>query len=139
MGLAGFLCMDIESVKLFLLLIAPFLFVFTLEALVLYFFRFRKFWAGTGIAVVVNLFSFALIYYVASAILSALGYAVGNFNGLNLQLQVVAFLWWFSVVVEGLLLLLFLRGFSGQRIFLASLLMNFLSFSFFYLFDLISH
>ncbi|GAA4755092.1 hypothetical protein [Flavisolibacter ginsenosidimutans] len=131
--------MSIESLTPFLIIFAIFLIAFLIEALVLYFFKLKKFWASFGISVLVNLVSLTLIYYVAAAVLHALGYDMGKYNGLNLQLPVVAFLWWFSVVVEGLLLCFFFSRHELKRAFIASILMNFLSMLFLYAFIINSH
>jgi len=131
--------MSIESLTPFLIVLAIFLIAFLIEALVLYFFKLKKFWASFGISVLVNLVSLTLIYYVAAAVLHALGYDMGKYNGLNLQLPVVAFLWWFSVVVEGLLLCFFFSRHELKRAFIASIFMNFLSMLFLYAFIINSH
>jgi len=131
--------MSIESLTPFLIVLAIFLIAFLIEALVLYFFKLKKFWASFGISVLVNLVSLTLIYYVAAAVLHALGYDMGKYNGLNLQLPVVAFLWWFSVVVEGLLLCFFFSRDELKRAFIASIFMNFLSMLFLYAFIINSH
>lgn len=124
---------------LFLLFLGLFLLAFLIEALVLYFFKLTRFWAGFGLAIALNLISFALIYFVAFPILGLMGYDLGKLNGLNPPAQVTAFFWWFSVVVEGLLLTLFLRRQQRSKIFLASTIMNWLSFLFLYLFIINSH
>lgn len=112
---------------------------FVLEAAVMVLFKIKKFGAAFGISIIVNLISLALLYFLAGRFLSALGYDIGKPNGLNTQFQVVAFLWWFCTVAEGLLLSLFLRRQPREKIFLASALMNLASFVFLYLFDIISH
>ena len=131
--------MSLESLTPLFILFAIFLIAFLIEALVIYFFKLKKFWASFGISVLVNLVSLTLIYYVAAALLHTLGYDVGKFNGLNLQLPVVAFLWWFSTVVEGLLLCFFFSKRELKKVFTASILMNFLSFLFLYVFIVNSH
>lgn len=131
--------MDIESLTPFLLILSPFLVAFFLEALVVYFFRLKGFWASLGLTVVVNLLSLALVYFVASALLAKLGYDVGSFNGLSLSLPVVAFLWWFSSVAEGLFMHLFFRGAQKPRVWLASMVMNLVSYLFLYVFIVNSH
>lgn len=131
--------MNIESLLPLFLLLAVFLAAFLLEALVIVSFKLKKFWAALGISLLVNLVSLALLYFVAGPVLSALGYDVGKPSGLNRQLQVVLFLWWFSVVAEGGLLWLFLRRPEKKSAFLASIIMNLVSFLFLYLFDLINH
>ena len=131
--------MSIESLVPFLILLGLFLVAFLIEALVLYFSRLKKFWPSFGISVVVNIFSLLLNYFVASSLVSRLGYDSSQFSGLNLQLPVVAFLWWFSVVVEGGLLCFFFSAHERKKVFLASILMNFLSFLFLYVFIVNSH
>lgn len=126
--------MNIESLDLFLLVLAPFLAVFVIEALVIYFFKLKGFWISLGLSIVVNLLSFALIYFAAAPLLSLLGYDLGKFNGLNLSLPVVSFLTWFSIIVDGVLLQLFNRQLDRKRIFIASIVMNILSYFFFYFF-----
>lgn len=126
--------MNIESLDLFLLVLAPFLAVFIIEALVIYFFKLKGFWVSLGLSIVANLLSFALIYFAAAPLLSLLGYDLGKFNGLNLSLPVVSFLTWFSIIVDGVLLQLLNRQLDRKRIFIASIVMNILSYFFFYFF-----
>ena len=131
--------MNFESLLPFAVFLGLFLLAFLIEALVLYFFKLKSFWGGFGLSVLLNLISLVLIYFVASALLGLLGYEVGNYNGLNPPAQVTAFLWWFSVVADGLLLLLFLRRQQPSKVFLASIIMNWLSFLFLYVFIVSSH
>lgn len=131
--------MTIESFLPFLLILAPFLIAFTLEAAVMAVYKLKPFWACLGISVLVNLVSIALLYFVASAILSLFGYDTANFNGFILAPQSVVFLCWFSIIAEGLLLRLFIRKARRKTIFLASIVMNALSFLFLYFFIVNSH
>lgn len=131
--------MNLESLLPFFLLLAFLLFAFAAEAAVMAFFKLKKFWRAFGISVMLNLASLALIYFLAAPFLSFLGYDIGKPNGLNMQIQVILFLWWFAVVTEGLLLSLFLRNQKKSQIFLASIAMNTASFAFLYVFDIISH
>jgi Na+/melibiose symporter-like transporter len=128
--------MNIESLLPFILLFSPFILAFIVEALVIYFFKLRPFLTSLGISVLVNLISIALIHFVASAILSKIGYEL---NGLNLQVQVLLFLCWFSIVVEGFVLQFLLKKPEKKKIFLASITMNALSFLFLYFFIEYSH
>ena len=131
--------MDVESFVPFLLLLAPFVIAYLLEALVIYFFKLKRFWGSIGVALLVNLVSLALIYYVGAPVLGKLGYEVGQFNGLNLQIQVVAFLCWFSIIIDGLLLQVFCKKADKKRIFTAAIVMNILSYLFFHFFIIYSH
>ncbi|MDB5208394.1 MAG: hypothetical protein JWR72_3469 [Flavisolibacter sp.] len=128
--------MNIESLLPFLLIIAPFAIAFFTESLVLYYFRLQRIWGAIGIAVGINLFLLAIIFFAVMPLLRQLGY---EFDGLYLHIQVVVFLWWFSSVADGLLLSLFLRKQDKARIFAASILMNFLSYLFLYIFIVNSH
>ena len=128
--------MNMESFVPFILIFAPFIIAFLLEAIVLYFFRLKKFWGSVGLSFLVNLVSIVLVYFVASLVLSKVGY---EFNGLQLDVPVVTFLWWFSIIAEGLLLKPFTRGLETKRIFMASILMNTISYLFLYLFIVYSH
>lgn len=135
--LAGFF-MDVESFVPFLLILAPFALAFFIETLVLYFFKLKSFWAGFGIIILINLVALAIIYYAGGPLLGKLGYA-GQFNGLDLPLQVIAFLCWLSIIIDGLLLSLFLKQQEKKRIYTASIIMNILSFLFLHLFIAFSH
>jgi hypothetical protein len=128
--------MNIESLVPFLLILAPFAIAFLLEALVLYFSRLMSFWGSIGTSFLINILSIALVYFIASFILSRIGY---EFNGLQLELPVVAFLWWISIIAEGLLLRPFTRGKDKNSVLVAAILMNTLSYLFFYLFVIYSH
>ena len=128
--------MNIESLVPFLLILSPFAIAFLLEALVLYFLQLKTFWGSIGTSILINLLSLALVYFIASFVLSRMGY---EFNGMQLEVPIVAFLWWFSIIVEGLLLRPFARGKETKRIFTASILMNTLSYLFFYFFIIYSH
>lgn len=132
----GFLFMNIESLLPFILLFSPFILAFIVEALVIYSFKLRPFLTSLGISVLVNLISIALIHFVASFILAKIGYEL---NGLNLQVQVLLFLCWFSIVVEGFVLQFLLKKPEKKKIFLASVAMNALSFLFLYFFIEYSH
>ncbi len=135
----GLYFMNIESLFPLFLILAVLVLAFALEAAVMAAFKLRKFWPSLGLSVWLNLTSFLLIYFLAKPFLSALGYDIGKASGLNLEFQVIGFLWWFSVVVEGLLLSLFLRKVERRRIFIAAIVMNLASFIFLYVFDVISH
>ena len=128
--------MNIESLVPFLLILAPFAIAFLMEAMVLYFFRLKRFWTSVGVAVLINIISIALVYFVASFVLSKIGY---EFNGLQLDLPVVAFLWWFSIIIEGFLLRPFTKGSDTRKVFMASIVMNTLSYLFLYFFIIYSH
>jgi hypothetical protein len=127
--------MNADSILPFLLIVAPFAFAFLLEAAVLYFFKFKHFWAGVGTAIAVNLLSLAVLYG-SSLLLNKLGY---EFNGLRLPLQVILALWWLSVVADGLLLQLFSPKAEKRIVYTASLVMNTLSYLFLYFFITNSH
>lgn len=128
--------MNIESLVPFFLIIAPFLIAFFVESLVIYFFKLKPFWQSAGISIIINLLSIALVYFVASFILSRIGY---EFNGLQLRLPVVAFIWWISVIAEGFLLLLFCRNQKREKLFQASLVMNTVSYLILYFIVTNSH
>lgn len=122
--------MDVQSIFPFLLIIAPFAAAFFLEAVVIYFFRIKRFWASAGISILVNLVSFAVLYG-ASLLLGKLGYEL---NGLRLPLQAFLALWWISVVADGFLLQLFSTGAEKKTTWLCSIVMNSLSYLLFYFF-----
>jgi hypothetical protein len=128
--------MNIESLLPFILLFSPFILAFIIEALVIYFFKLRPFLTSLGISVLVNLISIALIHFIASFILSKIGYEL---NGLNLQVQVLFFLCWFSIVTEGFILQLLIKKTERKKIFTASIVMNAISFLFLYFFIEYSH
>lgn len=128
--LAGFF-MDFESLRPFLIIVLQTIgIVLLIEAVVIYFFKIRRFWAAVGIAVLINLLSLILLYAGAS-IAEKLGY---EFNGLQLPVQVMLFLWWLSVISDGFLLQLTAGKMDRQKLYLSSLLMNTLSFLFLYFF-----
>lgn len=127
--------MNADSIFPFLLIVAPFVFAFLLEAAVFYFFKIKRFWAGIGVTIAVNLLSLAVLYG-SSLLLNQLGY---EFNGLRLPLQVILALWWLSVVTDGLLLQLFSPKAEKRRVYTASLVMNTLSYLFLYFFITNSH
>jgi hypothetical protein len=131
--------MNVESVVPILLILAPFAIAYLIEALVIYFFRLKGIFASIGISVLINLLSLALIYFIGAPLLGKLGYELGQFNGLNLEIQVVAFICWFSIIVEALLLQLFIRSQQKKQVFIASIVMNILSYLFLNLFILYSH
>lgn len=126
--------MNFESLSPFLLLVAPFVAAFFLEALVIFFFKLRSFWTSVGLSFVVNLLSLVVLY-IGSLFLSKLGY---GFNGLLLPLPLVSAFWWLSVVADGVLLSVFSKR-HKQTLYLCSILMNVLSYLFLYLFISYSH
>ncbi len=123
--------MNIESLGIFGLILTPFLIAFLMEALVIYFFKLKGFWVSLGLSLLVNAISIGVVFFGGSFLLGKLGY---EFNGLNLQPQVVAFLCWFSIIVEGLLLILLMKTAERKRIFSASILMNIASYFFLWFF-----
>jgi hypothetical protein len=127
--------MNLETVSPFLLIVAPFFVAFLLEAFVIYFFRLKRFWASAGIAFLINLLSLGVLYG-SSLLVGKLGY---EFNGLQLPLQVVLFLWWLSIVADGILLRFFAKNTERKRIYLCSIVMNTLSYFFLYFFITNSH
>jgi len=128
--------MNTESLIPFALIITPFFLAFFIEGIVLYFFKIKAFWSSIGIAVAVNLLSLVVIFYAIMPLLGKLGY---QFNGLELPVPVVLFLWWFSSIADGLLVLLFFKHVEKKRIFSASIIMNALSYLFLYIFIVNSH
>lgn len=124
-----------DSILPFLLILLPFALAFLTEGLVVYFFRIRSVWASLGAAVVVNLLTLLLLYG-SSWLLGKLGYEL---NGLRLPFPVVLFFWWLSVVVDGALLKLFFRKADGKQVYLASIVMNTLSYLVLYFFIANSH
>jgi len=128
--------MNVESLFPFFLLFTPFLFAFIIEGLVIYFFRIKAFWTSLGIAFLINLISIGLINFIGAFLLSKIGYEL---NGLDLPLRVVLFLCWFSVLTEGFMLQFLARGHDKKTIFLASIIMNALSYLFLYFFIANSH
>ena len=131
--------MDIESVVPFLLLLAPFAIAFFIEALVIYFFKLKGFWLSIGLSILVNLIALAVIYFIGSPILGAIGYDMGQFNGLNLPIQVVVFLCWLSILIDGFIVQLMLRKQDKKTIYTSSTVMNILSYLFLHFFIVYSH
>lgn len=127
--------MRIDSILPFLLVLLPFALAFFTEALVVYFFKISRFWASLGSVIVINLLVLLLLYG-SSLLLGKLGY---EFNGLLLPLPVMLFFWWLSVVADGALLKLFFRKADGKQVYLASILMNTLSYLVLYFFITNSH
>ena len=123
--------MEFESIRPFLYIILQTIgFVFLLEALVIYFFKIKTFWTALGVSVLINILSFVVLYGGAT-LTGKLGY---EFNGLQLPLQVMAFLWWISVIADALLLKLLSRKAEKKDYFLPSIVMNTFSFLFLYFF-----
>jgi len=122
--------MNVQSVTPFLLIIAPFVIAFLLEALVIFFFKLKRLWPALGISILINLVALAVLYGASLAI-GQLGY---HLNGLRLPYPVFFTFWWLSVIVDGLLLQVFSRRSDARKIYLASIVMNTLSFVFLYLF-----
>lgn len=131
--------MDIESVVPFLLLLAPFAIAFFIEALVIYFFKLKGFWLSIGISILVNLVALAVIYFIGSPVLGAIGYDMGQFNGLNLPVQVVVFLCWLSILIDGFIVQLMLRKQDKKTIYTSAMIMNILSYLFLHFFIVYSH
>lgn len=131
--------MNVESLAPFLLIIAPFLLAFLLEAIIIYSFKLAKFWQSLALAVLINLVTGLVLYFGAGAVLELLGYDLAQFNGLQLQIQVLVFLFWMSIVADGLLMILLFRNSKQEKIFIVSGLMNLLSYLFLYIFILNSH
>ena len=129
--------MSFES--LLLVLFGVLLLAFFIEALVIYFFKIKLFWNSVGVSIVVNLISFTLFYYLGSAFLTKLGYDAVQLNGLNLPFRGIAFLWWFTTVVEGVVLQLLSPKQKKRDIYLASMIMNAISLFFLHFFIENSH
>ena len=127
--------MNAESILPFLLILLPFGIAFFIEALVIFFFRIKHFWGALGLSLLINLLVLVLLY-AASLLLGILGY---EFNGLLLPLQVILFFWWLSIVADGLLLQFFSKKTNKHRVFLASIVMNSLSYLFLFFFITNSH
>ena len=127
--------MTLESTLPFLLILLPFAIAFFVEGLVIYFFKMKRFWSSIGTATIINLLTL-LLHYGSSIMLGKLGY---EFNGLLLPLQVIFFFWWLSVIVDGALLQLFFLKEEKKRLYVASLVMNTISFLFLYFFITNSH
>ena len=124
--------MQFENYYPFLLILAPFAIAYLLEALVIYFFRLKRFWPAIGVSVLINLLTL-LILYGSSLLLGKLGYQL---NGLLLPLQVVLLFWWLSILTDGYLLQLLTKKAKNERIYLCSILMNTLSWILLYFFIL---
>ncbi|HEV7331054.1 MAG TPA: hypothetical protein VGN63_08455 [Flavisolibacter sp.] len=127
--------MTVESIYPFLLILLPFAIAFFAEALVIYFFKIRRFWASLGISIIINVLTLLLLYG-SSLLLGKLGYEL---NGLLLPLQVILFFWWLSVIVDGALLQMFSQKKEKSQIYVASIVMNTLSYLFLYFFITNSH
>lgn len=126
--------MNFESLSPFLLLVAPFVVAFFMEAIVMYFFTIRSFWPSVGLSFFINLLSLGVLY-VGSIFLSKLGY---GFDGLRLPLPVVFAFWWLSVVADSAFLGLFSKG-QKRLVYRCSIVMNTFSYLFLYLFITNSH
>jgi hypothetical protein len=124
--------MRLENYYPFLLIIAPFAIAYLIEAIVIYFFRLKHFWAAIGLAVLINFLSL-IILYGSSLLVGKLGYQI---SGLLLPVQVVLLFWWLSVITDGFLLQLFTKRAESNRIFVCSIVMNTLSWIFLYFFIL---
>lgn len=127
--------MNIESILPFLLIIGLFVFAFFAEGVVLYFFKVKHFWASIGTSFVVNILSL-LVLYACASLVGKLGYEL---NGLRLPVQVTLFFWWVSVFADALLVQWFAPKTETHRIYLASVVMNSLSYLFLYFFIANSH
>lgn len=127
--------MNAHSLLPIFLVVAPFAVAFLLEAVVIYFFKFKRLLPSVGISVFVNILSLGLLY-ISSQLLLKLGY---NFDGLRVPLQIVFAFWWLSIVMDGLLLQLFLPQVQRKTIYLASLVMNTVSYLFLFFFIANSH
>lgn len=127
--------MNVQSIIPFLLIIAPFALAFLLEALVIYFFKVKRFWGSLGLSILINLFTIGVLYG-ASLLLTQLGYTM---SGFRFPVQVVLTLWWVSVVVDGLLLQVFSQKARSRTVYLSSIVMNTVSYLFLYLFLSNSH
>src|SRR5690242_11211207 len=127
--------MNIESLTPFLLIVAPFFFAFLLEALVIYFFKIKQFWGSVGTSFLINLLALVVLYF-SCFLLSKIGY---DLNILQFPIQVTLFLWWVSMLVDGVLLQIFSRHKEKRRIYLTSIVMNTISYLFLYFFISNSH
>ena len=131
----GFFYMTVESIYPFLLILLPIALAFFAEALVIYFFKIRGFWTSLALSIIINVITLLLLY-VSSLLLGKLGY---EFNGLLLPPQVMLFFWWLSVIVDGALLQVFSPKKEKRRVYVASIVMNTLSYLFLYFFITNSH
>ena len=127
--------MNVDIIYPFLLLIAPFLFAFILESIIIYFFRLESFGRSLVLSLLLNLATL-LILYVAGIILLKI---LNSMNSLLLPLQVVFFFWWLSVLADGFLLQLFAKKAGRQKLYICSLVMNSVSYLFLALFIQYSH
>lgn len=120
--------MNFESIVPLLLPVALILILFQLEALVLFFFKMKSFLGSLGVSALVNVMSLVVLYGVGHYVVPLFGYDVNGF-----PLPVVALLWWTSIVGEGFFLQLFIKKGDRARIFQAAIVMNTVSFLFFFL------
>lgn len=128
--------MNIESLLPFLLILLRSLGIaFFLEALVIYFFKIKRFWPAVGLSFGLNFLGLVVIY-VASWLIGKLGY---EFNGLLLPLPVIFALWWISVITDALLLRAFAPQVLPKTVLLSSIVMNTVSYLFLYFFITYSH
>lgn len=125
--------MQLENYYPFLLIMVPFAIAYFAEALVIYLFRLKPFWAALGISLLTNFLSLAVLYG-SSILLGKLGYSV---RGLQLPVQVMLFFWWLSVLTDGLLLQLLTKREELNKIYLCSIVMN--SFSWLFLYMFVTH
>ena len=127
--------MSTENILPFVLFITPFVLAFLIEAVVIYFFKIKRFWPGVLVAFLVNLLSL-LVLYGSSLLMGKMGY---EFTGLRLPIQVILALWWLSVLSDALLLQLFAPRVERRTIITAALVMNAISYFFLYFFITNSH
>jgi hypothetical protein len=120
--------MNFESILPFLLFVAPFVIAFFLEAVVIYFFKLKTFWVGMGVSFLINILSLGVLSF-GVRMLSGLGYA---FDGMRFPVQAMLALWWLSVVVDGILFQFFIKK-KKEVVYVASLIMNTVSYSFLYI------
>ena len=99
-----------------------------LEGMVIYLFRIRRYPVAIGHALVVNIVSL-LAGYLLWPLISRIGLDLGS---KRLQLPTLAFLWLLTVLIEAPVLKLLNRAQAWERVFMASIVMNFLSYLIFY-------
>ena len=128
--------MNAQSLVPILLLIMPFVLAFLIEALVIYFFKLYSFWRAIGFSFIINILTIGIMAFAVVPIIGKLGYTI---DGLQSPPPVFVFLWWVSAVVDGFLLMLLPPRKKNQSVFIASILMNAVSYLFLYFFIVYSH
>jgi hypothetical protein len=127
--------LDVSAYLLLLLPVLLILFILLVEGLILYLFRIGKLMRSIGYAFVANGTSFLFCVFVAGLV-NLIGYHVSI---TSIPLPVLLLFCWLSIIIEAIIIKLLHRTTNTTQVFMASILLNFVTFLFFYLFLLFSH